>query len=1398
MLPEGVRVHLRPFFFLALPRVASSFNQNNQTTTRDKMDYATTQSSSPSSRMERRGTIALANTTVLALAHQILNGNERTRHQSYGSLWRLVQSSSKLQLSVFDTLVRQELLQQVMNDTESYDRGVRQASSKLLLHLVHKSHHIQREITTQFPNRVLITDIYCEATNKFQDQNHTNNHHNNINNSSGFQQNGGYLCLLSCGEKLQHHKSMLTKLQQTAVGQVNETTDFSALGSSIATATHLSMEHIDQYERGHSVTLPPSQWMHAPIDPCNSILAFVDFGHTVAEQQQKQHGKHGNTNTNTNGTDKTKTNSTTKRKEHKPPHVVEKHMHRWKDHVSRSLLNQLSVLHDIYRTATVVERRKNQKNQNLIQNNNNIPTGSVSMAIMGQVFRYACSEAGKSRAQRGGVSKKNAGGLLPAMTRVVADEMGIRKIPSGLRGVVLFDDTLVSKHDDIFTAVDGRLASWNAFRRYWVHRWATDRLVQQLGIDVCKTLLDSFDDAVDSAEDSNEIDRSNDELKVPCDDLYNMLATEVFLSGHLLREIFLAAVEPDDIQNSTTEDQISWGIYIHALIFRLHESHRHLKTNSVDIRGFDGEIAKASGFSSGDSSGGDSTDSDEEELEMEIDRERAREREMNGEVEMDENVAATTNNNPTESSLTVIKPGSSSQKLVQPKLKKNVIENNNNKINSNKRRKQRRGAGDFKPGSFVNRGQSRLSALIKRLASKQRDLRNSELELLEKDDEATTTRQRRSPKKKQAAAFSERERLRGRVHHLRRQCHRLNRKVAELSGNEHALVTISSGISLVEEATRIARSEDAKSLHRQRLVKRVAQNKMNLKKANEKKRKLVEKKAKQKFDKFDNQNKNSLNTIRRPASAAPGGRRPQRRSTKKTNGMPQNNRRPMSAGITRTRMGNRNNNKRLSSPRSDGTTNNSSNSNTLNTTNTITNRRRKQRPEVEEEEEEDDAAKLDQRMHDFGMPGYGTSRAWKEMKRFFNERVRLNKANAERVRKKNQKLLWKREKSHLDRVTRRKNARTRTSHQRHVKANQLSEQQQEAKKQRIEMELLRKDQELQDQHQNDMNWIQSARFSPRARSVAYDSMRRLTIGSDNNRQHRRQQRPGTAGAQRSRYDSHSNTANNATGLVTKRPMSANPRLRNNSNNRIRINSTTDDDLQQQQQRHRSGSSASFVNSISTNIMPTRPNNARPRSVHAGRGAKYDHLVAELEDAKMLLGYINQDVDLKKQEKEAVEKDLVIDLVQKNPESVTKNGEESAGKAQNVHKHETSVVNKAIISAVQLQMLRQWPQQKMSLRVRHLVHSQLNGRAKQRAKNIELDHATQRLNDKSAVNKNVVDISSSLPPRGASPTKRLARENISKGDKKLSETSQFVANLRTNLTGASPLIKFRRMTSGANL
>ena len=74
-----------------------------------------------------------------------------------------------------------------------------------------------------------------------------------------------------------------------------------------------------------------------------------------------------------------------------------------------------------------------------------------------------------------------------------------------------------------------------------------------------------------------------------------------------------------------------------------------------------------------------------------------------------------------------------------------------------------------------------------------------------------------------------------------------------------------------------------------------------------------------------------------------------------------------------------------------------------------------------------------------------------------------------------------------------------------------------------------------------------------------------------------------------------------------------------------------------------------------------------------------------------------------------------------------------------------MVNAAIIQAVQLQMLRQWPQKKMSLRVRQLVHGQLRGRAQRRAKNVELDHATQRLNDKSSMQKSLMCPTSTIGP-----------------------------------------------------
>ena len=86
--------------------------------------------------------------------------------------------------------------------------------------------------------------------------------------------------------------------------------------------------------------------------------------------------------------------------------------------------------------------------------------------------------------------------------------------------------------------------------------------------------------------------------------------------------------------------------------------------------------------------------------------------------------------------------------------------------------------------------------------------------------------------------------MRRHVDHLRRQVTQLNKKVGELTGGEHELVTVTSGISLVEEAAKIARLEDARSLHRQHLKARVAQNKINLSRELERKRIRVEKKAK--------------------------------------------------------------------------------------------------------------------------------------------------------------------------------------------------------------------------------------------------------------------------------------------------------------------------------------------------------------------------------------------------------------------------------------------------------------------------------------------------------------------------------------------------------------------------
>ena len=235
-------------------------------------------------------------------------------------------------------------------------------------------------------------------------------------------------------------------------------------------------------------------------------------------------------------------------------------------------------------------------------------------------------------------------------------------------------------------------------------------------------------------------------------------------------------------------------------------------------------------------------------------------------------------------------------------------------------------------------------------------------------------------------------------------------------------------------------------------------------------------------------------------------------------------------------------------------------------------------------------------------------------------------------------------------------------------------------------------------------------------------------------------------------------------------------------------------------------------------MPTRPSTARTSvstGPHAGRGAKHYHLIAELEDAKQLLETIQSKQENKRPgfgggdaggelgNNNGDSGGLAVgagggggskrkvgssELTGNSSSSLEPSSEEPATSSSGSSgEQQESLVNAAIIQAVQLQMLRQWPQKKMSLRVRQLVHSQLRGRAQLRAKNVELDHATQRLNDKESTTKNktagMAPDLSVLPPR--------KKSSMSSVGKRIEPQSPF----SSRQTGASPLIRFRRMTSG---
>ena len=179
--------------------------------------------------------------------------------------------------------------------------------------------------------------------------------------------------------------------------------------------------------------------------------------------------------------------------------------------------------------------------------------------------------------------------------------MGTRNIPNGLRGVMLFENFLVSRHDTIFTECPGRILSWSTFRRYWVHRWAADRLRSQIGLDTFKSLLRSFDETVEQCSETKAVvpsfgdeksdekrgteleeDETTPEIKVRCSDFYRTLEEDSILLNHQKRDLILRAVSlgvdgASDVKATKFEDSISWGMYMHALIFHIHDSHEREK-----------------------------------------------------------------------------------------------------------------------------------------------------------------------------------------------------------------------------------------------------------------------------------------------------------------------------------------------------------------------------------------------------------------------------------------------------------------------------------------------------------------------------------------------------------------------------------------------------------------------------------------------------------------------------------------------------------------------------------------------------------------------------------------------------------------------------------------------------
>jgi hypothetical protein len=1514
---------------------------------------------------------------VNALVQQVRGGDDRARHEAYGSLWRLVRSSKKLQLSVFDTLQRQRLLEAIINDISHTFRGLRQSAAKLLLSLVHRSSYVQT-MMRQSPTLarfVVPTDVPCA-----KDESAGQNNDGMVKEHQDAKRSGGQcICLLACGREFMRQESRLKALQRQVV-PVSDDDDVTALGSAIITAMLSATRFLPGERRDYdqenddeallpkasacdAVTLPSMDWQNGPVDPDRFLLGFAANGSQISSRSVA-------------GESRTVVMSDTVHATLAQPAVVVRHMHRWKEHVSRSLLTQLSILHDIYRTSIIVERRQHTKDHEF---ESIVISGSVSMAIFGLVFRHACIESAHAllgQDPAGGIHRR--ADLSDPMTRflesgdaavsqnsaatsvttynsslahihhIISSEVGVRKMPHGLRGVMLFEDYLVSRHDTVFTECPGRILSWNVFRRYWVHRWAADRLRSQIGLETCKSLLNGFDAAVrrgrrrQHAHQAGENDKAG-EVKVKCSEFHRILEADSSLANHRSRDLILRAVSlgvessgyAENEEKNDGDDAISWGMYMHTLVFHIHESHTKEKrsrarkardaamnapkpfhyadptdtlttiqqSKNTSLRGMPATLAAPEGkdrnardedldSSSSSSFEGSGTDSDDDKNKnvarlMPYSKPSGIRQRRQFEDAGEEKAPGKRQKGTQQPQPLQHRPGSATPKMST--------------------------TFQVSPTLMGERVQSKRHALIQRLAHKQRRLRNMELELQRADDKAVekinrqrllSPSRRRKLEERDAHENAKRERLRAKVQHLRQHIARLNEKVGTITGGEHKLVTAATGISLVQEASRISRLDDAKSKHKREVHARVARNKRILEEQHERKRKAVEAKtttqmSRQVSGMRSRQRVGALSTKhavpRRPSSA--GARMRRSRAGAKHRG----------AGVARgrsvTRLRHRSKGKRVgtSSPslnrrtrRAEGTNagdvSSAGGSYTPGSDSGAVSPGAKTTGAIADADAVDETADalddVDARMHDFGMPGYGTARAWQELKLFFAERVRINKAKAAKAQSRRVNHIRRRESNHIKRVQRRKSARSRSAHARLVARHRATEKVLAERARRAEVEVLRVSDAHGQQHAEDVAWIQSSHFSPRARGDAYDSMRRLAHAATPTVEYGEY----SGGSRYSRgKDMDSNSRRNNAGGTPARPQSASPRLRNKENatalmaithakvvdggvsipleiSRI-LSPKIEPRIEQQRpstahgmyrrkvssgmeaaassRQHWYGASSGSLSARDASrggppriVLPTRPSTARPNGNAATRPSMHDNslrgtnkhsqLVAELADAKNLLEEIKSEQQALRGRVSRTLSDSErrggrnsnndgdagnsqsSDALGSLPSSNGRPGKNGKAKSSKAGCYEQSFVKAAIVEAVQMQMLRQWPSKHMSLRVRRLVHTQLRSRAEKRAENVELDHATQRLDGKK--NSSAPAKSSLQLQRPEDAGRRARSGSVGSGGKSASgggktgepekppaprvrpKDAPSAFERMRSVSGASPLIKFRRKRS----